>query len=338
MSKEMRTLLMGMSGQFSHIVLERLLAHSFDVVAILVAGPRNVPLRVVIPAGGNTLPHWRRELELPLLNPTVALAPVAREKTSVNRGRGRHDSALYSVQVPASPLARAVTEGIPVFECGKVGHVTTTSWLKALDLDVVCVACWNSIVPPDVLDIPRFGFLNVHPSLLPAYRGPFPLFWQFRMGETAMGVTVHWMDDGLDTGDIAGQREIQFEDGVRGAEAEALCAKSGGDLLAKVLGRLSRGVEMRRPQPSGGSYYPAPSRADFTLESSWHPRRAFNFMRATAEWGIPFSLEAEGKVYRLSDAVNWREKARPKHQEGGKIWASFRGGRVLAEKWSEEAP
>ena len=61
-------------------------------------------------------------------------------------------------------------------------------------------------------------------------------------------------------------------------------------------------------------------------------------MRATAEWGIPFSLEAEGKVYRLSDAVNWREKARPKHQEGGKIWASFRGGGVLAEKWYEEAP
>lgn len=332
----MRTLFMGMSGQFSHIVLEKLLAHSIDVVAILLAGPRNVPLRVVLPVGGNSLPHRRQELELPLLNPNVALAPAAGEKTNVNRGMGSQESAFHSVQVPASPLARAVTKGIPVFECGKVRHLKTTSWLEALDLDVVCVACWNSIVPSDVLSIPRSGFLNVHPSLLPAYRGPFPLFWQFRMGETATGVTVHWMDDGLDTGEIAGQREIQFEDGVRGAEAEALCAKSGGDLLAAVLGKISRGGEMRRPQPFGGSYYPAPSQDDFTLESSWHPRRAFNFMRATAEWGMPFSLESEDGMYQLSDAVSWREEVPQELPGDGRVWASFEGGSVLAEEWPQD--
>lgn len=337
MSKDMRTLFMGMSGQFSHIVLERLLAHNINVVAILLAGPRSVPLRGVTPVGGNTSAHQRRELELPLLNPTVSLAPATRENTSVNKGSGSRESPPYAVQIPASPLAHALREGIPVFECGKVGHLKTTSLLKELALEVVGVACWNSIIPPDVLDIPRYGFLNVHPSLLPAYRGPFPLFWQFRMGETATGVSVHWMDDGLDTGDIAGRRKIQFDDGVRGAEAEALCAKFGGDLLAEVLGRLSRGVEMRQPQPSGGSYYPAPSPDDFTLEAGWHPRRAFNFMRATAEWNIPFSMESEGKVYRLSDAVKWREKARPKHPDDGRVWASFRGGSVLAEKWSEKA-
>ena len=335
MSKEKRTLFMGMSGQFSHIVLERLLAHGINVVAILLAGPRNVPLRCVTPAGGNTLPHQRRELELPLLNSTVSLAPAAKEESRVNRGSGSRESASYSFQDPETSWATAVREGIPVLECGKVDHLKTTSWLTKMALDVVCVACWNSIIPPAVLEIPRYGFLNVHPSLLPAYRGPFPLFWQYRMGETTTGVTVHWMDDCLDTGDIAGQREIQFEDGVRGAEAEAQCAKSGGDLLAETLGRLSRDEAIRQPQPSGGTYYPAPSQDDFTLEASWHPRRAFNFMRATAEWGIPFSVESDGKFYRLSEAIEWQEDASVETPDCGKVWASFRGGSVLAVVWPD---
>ena len=154
-------------------------------------------------------------------------------------------------------------------------------------------------------------------------------------GETTTGVTVHWMDDCLDTGDIAGQREIQFEDGVRGAEAEAQSAKSGGDLLAETLGRLSRDEAIRQPQPSGGTYYPAPSQDDFTLEASWHPRRAFNFMRATAEWGIPFSVESDGKFYRLSEAIEWQEDASDETPDCGKVWASFRGGSVLAVVWPD---
>lgn len=327
---------MGMHGQLSHIVLERLLAHSVNVVAVLLTGPGNVSLRAVSPPGGVSLPLQEGELELPLLNPTIALAPAAREGRWVNRGSGSGGSASCEAQVPASPLALAVREGIPVYECSNVGHLETTAWLKKLAPDVVSVACWNGIIPPHVLDIPRYGFANVHPSLLPAYRGPFPLFWQFREGETETGVSVHWMDAGLDTGDIAGQRKFQYEDGICGAKAEALCARTGGDLLAEVLGRLSQGDVVRRPQPQGGSYFPAPSPGDFTLETSWHPRRAFNFMRGTAEWGMPFSLESEGKKYLLRDAVKWREEVSQEPSGDGRVWASFQGGSVLAEEWSEK--
>lgn len=331
----MRTLFMGMSGQFSLIVLERLLARGINVVAVLLSGPKHVPLRAAHPPFGTGLPNQRKVFELPLLNPAVTLAPAALEERRVNRKGETGDSASYAASVSGSPLALAAREGIPAYECGIVGHQETTGWLKELALDVVCVACWYSIIPPAVLGIPRHGFLNVHPSLLPAFRGPFPLFWQFRNGETATGVSVHWMDSGLDTGDIAGQREIRFRDGIRGVNAEALCANSGGDLLAEILGRLSRGVAIRQPQPSGGTYYPAPSREDFTLEASWHPRRAFNFMRATAEWGIPFSVESDGQLYRLSEAIEWQEDASAEPPDCGKVWASFRGGSVLAEKWPE---
>ena len=334
MSKEIRTLFMGMPGQFSHIVLDRLLFQNINVVAVLLSGPRNVPLRAVFPSGGNSLPQQGGEPGLPLLNPTVTLAPATGKEIRVRRGTGTDDSARYDAQVLANPLVLAVREGITAFECGEVGNLETSGWLEELAPDVVCVACWNSIIPARVLNIPQYGFLNVHPSLLPAYRGPYPLFWQFRVGETKTGVSVHWMDAGLDTGDIARQQDIQFEEGLRGAEADALCARSGGDLLAEVLENLSRGKVERLPQPSGGSYYPAPSSGDFTLDANWHARRAFNFMRASAEWGIPFSLEAEGKMYRLSDAVKWQEEAGPEPTEDGKVWASFRGGSVLAEECS----
>ena len=331
----MRTLFMGMSGLFSHIVLARLLAHGVNVVAVLLPGPRNIPLRAVFSPVGTALPQLGGDLDLPLLNPAVTSAPAVSEQSKANRGSGPGDTASYAPGASANPLALAVNEGIPAYECGTVGHQETTGWLKELALDVVCVACWYSIIPLAVLEIPRYGFLNVHPSLLPAYRGPFPLFWQYRMGETTTGVTVHWMDDSLDTGDIAGQREIQFEDGVRGAEAETLCAKSGGDLLAETLGKLSRGVAIRQPQPPGGTYYPPPSQDDFTLEKSWHPRRAFNFMRATAEWGIPFSVESDGKFYRLSEAIEWQEDASAEPPDCGKVWASFQGGSVLAVVWPD---
>ncbi len=332
----MRTLFMGMPGQFSHIVLDRLLAHSINVAAVLLTGPRNVPLRAVSPPIGDSFLPQEGELDLPLLNPVLAATPTAREEIRLNRGSMTSDSAFEAPKVSASPLALAVGEGIPAFECGQVAHLMTTGWLKELALDVVCVACWNGIIPRLVLDIPRYGFMNVHPSLLPAYRGPFPLFWQFREGEAETGVTLHWMNAGLDMGDIAAQREIQFEDGIRGAEAEALCARSGGDLLAEVLGRLSRGDVVRRPQPSGGTYFPAPTLGDFTLESSWHPRRAFNFMRATAEWGTPFSLEAEGVKYQLRDAVKWQDEISQEPPDDGKVWTSFQGGSLLAEEWSKE--
>ncbi len=327
----MRTLFAGISGPFSRIVLERLLANNIRIVAVLLSGQRGVPLRALPRPGASALSNPGDGLELPLLNAFVASFATAREESGVAIGSSAIDAARPGEELPASLPALAFQSGIPSYECGEIGRPEVTGWLVDMSVDVVCVACWNRVIPASVLDVPRHGFLNVHPSLLPAYRGPYPLFWQYRAGgETATGVSVHWMDAGLDTGDIAGQREIQFEDGIRGAEAEALCAFSGGDLLAEVLVKLENGELLRKPQPAGGSYFPAPSSEDFALDADWHPRRAFNFMRANAEWGVPFRHESEGTVHWLADALAWREDASPEAAGEGRVWASFRGGAVLA--------
>ena len=310
----MRALFMGMSGQFSALVLERLLASDIELAAVLLSGPMGGSLRPLLPLPKSAGPHPGEELELPVLN--------------LPGDTGRHGESL-----PASLLSLASREGVPVFECGEIGQAEIGDWLAGLSLDVVCVACWNRLIPEQLLDIPQYGFLNVHPSLLPAYRGPYPIFWQYRAGELATGVTVHWMGADFDTGDIAGQREIRFDEGLRGVEAEAQCALAGGDLLVEVVGGLGRGKWLRLAQPEGGSYFPAPSRDDFALDAAWHPRRAFNFVRANAEWGIPFRFEAEGEVHWLSDAIEWREGDSPGPQHEGREWLSFGGGWVLAERY-----
>ena len=269
-------------------------------------------------------------LDLPLVDPKVIVAPPGMGDSGTSGQRSAAELRGGAVQVPVSTLHLARQEGIPTFECRDISHPDVVSWLSEMSLDIICVACWNRIIPPRVLGIPRQGFLNVHPSLLPAFRGPFPLFWQFRAGEVSTGVTVHWMDAGLDTGDIAGQRAVQFAEGIGGPEAEAQCASEGGDLLAEVLAKAAQGQAARRPQPEGGSYFSAPSAEDFALDANWHPRQAFNFMRGTAEWGVPFRLEIEDSVLWLDEALEWREEAPLERPAEGRVWAPFRGGALLA--------
>ena len=330
MSKDMRTLFVGMSGPFSRIVLERLLANNIRIAAVLLNGQRGVPLRPLLWPGASALSSPVDGLELPLLNASVTSSATAGEESGVVSGSSAVEAAQAGEGLPANIPALAYQWGVPSYECGDIGRQELTDWLIEMSVDVVCVACWNRVIPASVLDIPPHGFLNVHPSLLPAYRGPYPLFWQYRAGEKTTGVSVHWMDAGLDTGDIARQREIQFEDGIRGAEAEALCAFSGGELLADVLVKLQNDELRRTPQPARGSYFPVPSKEDFALDADWHPRRAFNFMRANAEWGIPFRHESAGTVHWLADALEWQEGAAPEAAGEGRVWALFRGGAVLA--------
>ena len=313
----MRLLFLGMSGRFSHIVLERLLAADVEVAAVLLAVERFRPLPSPYPPVSND-PLMRdrsgeassgEQFELPFLNPQISVA-------AADRVHGIEDAGQFAAPLPPRHSRRAESvlhlawrAGIPAFECRSLRQQDVSAWLAQTAVDVACVACWNRIIPASALGLPRHGFLNVHPSLLPGYRGPQPLFWQFRAGETGTGVTVHWMDEGLDTGDIVAQAAVVFADGVSGADAESRCASVGGDLLAEALTALAQGQPNRQPQPAGGSYFPAPTMDDFALDANWPVRRAFNFMRATAEWGTPYRLEVDGTVRWLAHALGWQEGA-----------------------------
>ncbi len=295
----MRALLFGLPGGVSALVLQGLLDDGRDVAA------------VVVPAAA--VPHL-----LPNPAPPVThLMPPA--------------VAGLSLGVTSDLLALAWSRGLPILALDDLSHADTLAALAAFAPDVAVVACFTQRIPPALLALPRLGFLNLHPSLLPAYRGPQPLFWQLRDGAPT-GATVHYLDEGLDTGDIAAQTAVPLPDGLDGPAAERQLALAGLGLLRGVLDDLAVGIVRRRPQGPDGSYQRAPGDEAFALATDWTARRAFNFMRGTADWGRPYRVEINGRVEWLATADEWRdvELDRPSVRHGRHIVIRFAAGVLYA--------
>jgi methionyl-tRNA formyltransferase len=202
-----------------------------------------------------------------------------------------------------SIVALAWERQLAIYQVSRLAAPETIETLAALRPDVACVACFPKRLPASFLHLPRWGCLNVHPSLLPQYRGPCPLFWMLRHGDRHCGVTIHFMDEHFDTGDIAAQAEVELPDGVSGEEADTLLSEYGGECLVEVLTALDRGTLTRRPQPEGGSYFPAPQDQDFVIDPAWSARHAFNFMHGTNEWGQLYPIELAGQRFHLKQAL-----------------------------------
>lgn len=298
----LRILFAGMFGDFSRLPLARLLAAGADVVGVV------VPAREKL-AGGVAL----RPLSPP---PTLSSLP------------------LLTPHVEQSVVQLAWGHGIPVWEVARLGDTAVAETFAALQPDVALVACFSKMIPPSLLSLPRFGWLNLHPSRLPHFRGPEPLFWTLRAGLRDTAVTLHWLDAGMDSGDIALQRAVTLPGGSSGAALDRLLAQVGGEMLLDALGHLANGTLPRQPQPDGGSYQPSPQAADFALDVGWSARRAFDFMRGTAEWGMAYRVAAwdvwlETAVAMDEDAV----LAQPVVMEKGLIGVQFAPGVVWAKRW-----
>jgi methionyl-tRNA formyltransferase len=295
----MRILFCGLPAGISAIVLRGLLDDGREVAG------------VVVPAAA--VPHL-------LTNPTSPTASLDAPA-----------ALALSLGQPADLLSLAWGRNLPVLAIGDFSHADTLAALAAFAPDIAVVACFTQRIAPAALAVPRLGFLNLHPSLLPLYRGPQPLFWQLRDGAPT-GATVHYMDEGLDTGDIAAQTAVPLPDGIDGPAAERTLALAGLELLRGVLDHLARGVVTRQPQGAGGSYQRAPTGADFALSTGWPARRAFNFMRGTADWGRPYPVEVNGRTEWLAAAEEWREATldRPSVRHGRHMVIRFSPGVLYA--------
>ena len=259
-----------MMGEFSRLPLARLLAAGVDVCGVVVPGEKSAdspPIRL--------LPPQKPVTSLPLLTPYRALNIVH----------------------------LAWEQGIPAFELHKPDHPETLVALAQLQPDVALVACFSRIIPPNLLALPRHGFLNLHPSRLPAYRGPEPIFWQLRDGVNPVGVTLHVMDEGLDPGDVVGHTAVSLPHGISRSQIDNLCATAGADLMQAALNQLAAGTLPRQPQPTGGSRQSLPQPADLRLYASWSAQRVFNFMRGTAEYAQPYPLRVANQTIQLTEAL-----------------------------------
>ena len=106
------------------------------------------------------------------------------------------------VMTPPAVKAEALRLGLPVYQPKKIRDAESIAYLEELAPDVIVVAAFGQIIPKAILDLPKYGCLNIHASLLPKYRGAAPIQWAIIDGEKETGVTIMRMDEGLDTGDM----------------------------------------------------------------------------------------------------------------------------------------
>ncbi len=292
-----RLLFWGMRGEFTKCVLQQLLAAGFPIAALVVPAPTvNDNMAPIVPLIPDPPPS-----PLPLHQPYL-------QRNSIHIAWQAH---------------------IPVFELRHLSSSAVVEHLAPLDADAAVVACFPWRIPKQILSFPRHGFFNLHPSLLPQLRGPFPLFWAFRLGLQQTGVTVHKMDADLDTGAIALQQTVSLSEGISGPDADRLLAHKGAGLLVDTLRGLANGTLQLSPQPGGGSHYPRPLRKDFLVPTDWSARRAFNFMRGTAEWNTPFHIKGPGLDIAVRQALSFAasaQQAKALIEDGRDRWIQFSPG------------
>jgi len=153
--------------------------------------------------------------------------------------------------------------------------------------DLLVIVAFGHILPKRILEIPRYGAINVHASLLPKYRGPAPIQWAIINGEQATGVTTMLMDSGLDTGEIlmAAKTEIRTDD-TAGSLHDRL-ARAGGDLLRQTISALEAGTLQPRPQNHGETIYaPMLKKSDGRIEWSQTAAKIERQIRGMNPWPL----------------------------------------------------
>jgi len=235
------------------------------------------------------------------------------------------------VVVAGTGPAVAAQGGIPVTRVDSLRDRSALDRSARRSPDIVLVACFPMILPDAWLAMPRWMCLNLHPSLLPTYRGPTPLFWQFREGERETGVTLHVITAGIDAGDIVAQSVMPLPVGARFSQVNAELARIGASLIVDLLCRLEAGLEVPRTvqDEALASYQPFPKESDFRFDTRFSAERAFCFMRGTEEWGVAFEVDVGDVVLVLERALAYHDDARmavPYAIDGGVVRVRFSEG------------
>ena len=279
-------LFFGMQGNFSAPFLTALLDSGIEVAAVVIPAS---------PLPGTCLPAVQRR-ERPRSMRTIL--PIA-------------NSSLHP-----SILQTAWARGLPVWEVQRLADTETLGTLAAYRPDVICVACFSLRIPRPLIDLPRLGCLNAHPSLLPANRGPVPLFWTFREGLETTGITIHSIDEGMDSGGILAQQPVAVPDGISYDALELQCAIEGGKLLARTVWQLSKGLISPMPQDKlQSSYHRFPSNEDFSIPAEeWTARHVYNFIRGIRSWDTTILLHSGKETFHVHDALAYRQNERESKQ------------------------
>jgi len=201
----------------------------------------------------------------------------------------------------------AVEQDILLIEWQKACMEEIEVKLASIAPDLVIMSCFPWRIPDSLITIPKLGWWNLHPSLLPAYRGPAPLFWQARAGEAQTGITLHQVVSELDSGDILAQQVISMRNFKR-QQLEAELAYQGAKLIQQALLKQAEGNLKAKSQGAlKVSYQGFPSEQDFCISTTGSARAAFMFIQLMAQ-KYPLWLQGDNKKFRVHKALSVNEQ------------------------------
>lgn len=226
--------------------------------------------------------------------------------TQPDKPKGRGKNMVYT---PVKE--KALEYNIPVFQPEKIKDEAMVEKLRELAPQVIVVAAYGQILPESILDIPPYGCINIHASLLPKYRGAAPIEWAIIDGESITGVTTMYMEKGLDTGDMIEKSEVVIEKDDTGETLHNKLAKAGGSLILSTLAAIENNTAVRQKQDDTKSCYAKMltkelGKIDFTGDAAYIER----LIRGLNPWPCAYTT-LDGKNLKLYKACVVEENGNP---------------------------
>ncbi|HEX2925954.1 MAG TPA: methionyl-tRNA formyltransferase [Ruminiclostridium sp.] len=191
----------------------------------------------------------------------------------------------------------AVEHGITVLQPEKIKTPEFAAQIRELGPDLMITAAYGKIISKELLDVPTLGCINVHGSLLPAYRGAAPIHWSIINGEKVTGVTTMFTDVGLDTGDMLLKRELEIGPDTTVGELHDKMAVLGAEVLKDTLIELKNGTLTRKPQDDAiSTYAPIISKEVGLIDWNKSAQQIHNLVRGTNPWPGAFTFMDESKM------------------------------------------
>lgn len=220
-------------------------------------------------------------------------------------GRGHRMAAS-----PVKELAQA--NAIPLYQPHRVKDDEPYRILSEIRPDLIIVAAYGQIIPQRILDLPKYGCINVHASLLPAYRGAAPIQWAVINGEEESGVTIMQMGAGLDTGDMIAKRAVKLTPDETGGSLFDRLSREGAELLVETIPRIARGeiAPEKQPEESPTMYARMITKSDGAIDWRRDAASIERLVRGLNPWPSAYSFLGGKQVKFWSVSVSDKESGK----------------------------
>ena len=220
--------------------------------------------------------------------------------TQPDRPKGRKQALT-----PPPVKIAALQYGIPVYQPEKLSDPKEMEIFRSMEIDLVVTAAFGQLLPKEFLELPLLGCINVHASLLPKYRGGAPIHWSVINGETETGVTIMYMAEKLDAGDIISQKRVTIEDADTTGDVYRKVTEAGATLLMETLPEIMAGAIQPIPQNHQEATFAYNiQRSDEFIKWERSAKEIYNQIRGLAPWPGAYTT-SNGQILKIWASELW---------------------------------